>query len=172
MRRPANIDWMFRTIEKMRSRIPDLALRTTFIVGYPGETEEEFHSLLEFVEEMRFDRLGAFKFSFEPGTSSEPLGDPVPMQVKEERFERLMQLQQPISLAKNQALVGSRLDVLVEGYGDGISLGRSYRDAPEIDGMVIIDGKLPAGDIVPVRINGAMVYDLSGIPDSEIINPV
>jgi ribosomal protein S12 methylthiotransferase len=172
MRRPANIDWMFRTIEKMRSRIPDLALRTTFIVGYPGETEEEFHRLLEFVEEMRFDRLGAFKFSFEPGTSSEPLGDPVPMQVKEERFERLMQLQQPISLAKNQALVGSRLDVLVEGYGDGISLGRSYRDAPEIDGMVIIDGKLPAGDIVPVRINGAMVYDLSGIPDSEIINPV
>jgi ribosomal protein S12 methylthiotransferase len=172
MRRPANIDWMFCTIEKMRSRIPDLALRTTFIVGYPGETEEEFHRLLEFVEEMRFDRLGAFKFSFEPGTSSEPLGDPVPMQVKEERFERLMQLQQPISLAKNQALVGSRLDVLVEGYGDGISLGRSYRDAPEIDGMVIIDGKLPAGDIVPVRINGAMVYDLSGIPDSEIINPV
>jgi len=171
MRRPANIDWMFRTIEKMRSRIPELALRTTFIVGYPGETEEEFRTLLEFVEEMRFDRLGAFKFSFEPGTSSESLGDPVPMQVKEERYERLMQLQQPISLAKNQALVGSRLDVLVEGCGDGISLGRSYRDAPEIDGMVIIDGKLPAGEIVPVRINGAMVYDLSAVPDSEIINP-
>ena len=114
--------------------MPDLALRTTFIVGYPGETEEEFQALLDFVEEIRFDRVGAFQFSFEPGTTSEPLGDPVPAEVKQERYERLMELQQAISLERNQALVGKTLDVLIEGQGDGLSIGRTYRDAPEIDG--------------------------------------
>lgn len=175
MRRPANIDWVHRTLEKMRSAIPNLALRTTFIVGYPGETEEEFQALLDFVQEVRFDRVGAFQFSFEPGTHSEPLGDPVPGAVKQERWERLMALQQGISLERNQALVGKRLPVLVEGQGvveEGgkskgnkavISLGRSYRDAPEIDGMVIIEGEAPAGEIAPVRITGAMAYDLTGI---------
>ena len=107
MRRPANIDWVHRTLEKMRRAMPDLALRTTFIVGYPGETEAEFQTLLDFVDEMRFDRVGAFTFSFEPGTTSEPLGDPVPAEVKEERRERLMELQQAISLQKNQAMVGT-----------------------------------------------------------------
>jgi ribosomal protein S12 methylthiotransferase len=112
---------------------------------------------------MRFDRLGAFTFSFEPGTSSEPLGDPVPTEVKEERRDRLMSLQQTISLHKNQAMVGRTLQVLIEGQGDGLSLGRSYRDAPEIDGMVIVEGAAPIGDMVPVRITGALLYDLSGI---------
>ncbi|HEX9617233.1 MAG TPA: 30S ribosomal protein S12 methylthiotransferase RimO [Anaerolineales bacterium] len=162
MRRPANVDWVYRTLEKMRLAMPDLALRTTFIVGYPGETEEEFQTLLEFVREIRFDRVGAFKFSFEPGTSSEPLGDPVPEEVKQERWERLMELQQGISLERNQAFVGRRLDVLIEGQGDGITLGRTYRDAPEIDGMVLIEGDIPAGEIVPVQITGALAYDLSG----------
>jgi ribosomal protein S12 methylthiotransferase len=167
MRRPANIAWVHRTLEKMRTAIPDLALRTTFIVGYPGETEEEFQTLLDFIETIRFDRVGAFQFSFEPGTASEPLGDPVPAEVKQERYERLMELQQGISLEKNQALVGKTLQVLVEGQGDGISLGRSYRDAPEIDGMVIIEGQAPVDEIVPVRINGAMVYDLSGTVETS-----
>jgi ribosomal protein S12 methylthiotransferase len=174
MRRPANIDWVHRTLEKMRSALPDLALRTTFIVGYPGETEDEFQTLLDFVEEIRFDRVGAFQFSFEPGTTSEPLGDPVPPEAKQERWERLMELQQGISLEVNQSFVGKTLQVLAEGYGqveseDGepvadevISLGRSYRDAPEIDGMVIVEGELPVGEIVPVRITGAMAYDLTG----------
>ena len=162
MRRPANVDWVYRTLEKMRLAMPDLALRTTFIVGYPGETEEEFQTLLEFVREIRFDRVGAFKFSFEPGTSSEPLGDPIPEEVKQERWERLMELQQGISLERNQAFVGRRLDVLIEGQGDGITLGRTYRDAPEIDGMVLIEGDIPAGEIVPVQITGALAYDLSG----------
>ncbi|MEA3439045.1 MAG: 30S ribosomal protein S12 methylthiotransferase RimO [Chloroflexota bacterium] len=165
MRRPANIDWVHRTLEKMSAAIPDLALRTTFITGYPGETEQEFQTLLDFVAEMRFDRVGAFMFSFEPGTHSEPLGDPVPPEVKQERYERLMQLQQGISLEKNQTFVGGSLDVLIEGSGDGISLGRSYRDAPEIDGMVIIEGELPEGQMVSVRITGAMSYDLSGCPN-------
>ena len=163
MRRPANVDWVHRTIEKMRRQLPDLALRTTFLVGYPGETEREFQTLLDFVTEMRFDRLGAFTFSFEPGTSSEPLGDPVPTAVKDERRDRLMALQQTISLHKNQAMVGRTLQVLIEGQGDGLSLGRSYRDAPEIDGLVIVEGAAPVGAMVPVRITGALLYDLSGV---------
>jgi ribosomal protein S12 methylthiotransferase len=164
MKRPANMDWVYKTLEKMRQAIPDLALRTTFIVGYPGETEEEFKTLLNFVREIRFDKVGAFQFSFEPGTSSEPLGDPIPGEVKQERYERLMELQQGISLERNQAYVGKTLDVLIEGNSDAISLGRSYRDAPEIDGMVIVEGEVPVGQMVPVLINGAMAYDLTGTP--------
>ncbi len=174
MRRPANMDWVHLTLGKMRQAMPDLALRTTFIVGYPGESEAEFQTLLDFVQEIRFDRLGAFQFSFEPGTTSEPLGDPVPGEVKQERWERLMELQQGISLEKNQRLVGKTLQVLIEGHGEvenedgtplsdqAITLGRSYRDAPEIDGMVLIEGQIPVGEMVPVRISGAMAYDLTG----------
>ena len=166
MRRPANIEWVHNTLAKMRAAMPDLAIRSTFIVGYPGETEEEFQALLDFTAELQFDRVGAFTFSFEPGTTSEPLGDPVPLEVKEERRNRLMEQQQKISLKKNQAVIGQTLDVLVEGQGDGISLGRSYRDAPEIDGIVIVEGDLPIGGLVPVRITGAMAYDLVGAVDS------
>lgn len=170
MRRPANMDWVYQTVDKLRDKMPDLALRTTFIVGYPGETEQSFETLLDFVKEVRFDRVGVFDFSFEPGTASEELGDPIPKQVKMERKERLMIAQQGISLAKNQAQIGNTLDVLIEGKGEVegsgeiISLGRSYRDAPEIDGMVIVEGDLTEGDIVPVTITGAMVYDLTGVP--------
>lgn len=164
MRRPANIKWIYRTLDKMRQAMPDLALRTTFIVGYPGETEQEFQTLLDFVAEIRFDRLGAFHFSFEPGTASEALGDPVKPEVKLERWERLMQLQQAISLEKNQAFIGRTLDVLIEGLDQNISLGRTYRDAPEIDGLVIVEGNLPIGSMVPVQITGAMHYDLTGSP--------
>ncbi|MBI3760648.1 MAG: 30S ribosomal protein S12 methylthiotransferase RimO [Chloroflexi bacterium] len=162
MRRPANVDWVHRTIERMRAAMPDLAIRTTFLLGYPGETEEEFQTLLDFAAELKFDRVGCFTFSFEPGTESEALGDPIPLEVKEERRARLMEQQQRISLERNQAQVGKTLKVLVEGNNDGLSLGRSYRDAPEIDGMVIVEGDLPVGEIVPVRISGAMAYDLTG----------
>ncbi len=162
MRRPANIDWVYKTISRMRRELPDLAIRTTFIVGYPGETEAEFESLLDFVREMRFDRVGTFQFSFEAGTTSEPLGDPIRPEVKEERYQRLMELQQGISLQINQAQVGKVLEVLVEGVDKGISIGRSYRDAPEIDGLVLAEGQAPIGTIVPVRITGAMAYDLTG----------
>jgi len=168
MRRPANVDWVYRTLEKMRRKLPELALRTTFIVGYPGESEAEFETLMDFIREIRFDRVGAFQFSFEPGTFSEALGDPVSAQVKQERWERLMAAQQTISLEKNQAWVGKTLKVLVEGSGqvegaeDPISIGRSYRDAPEIDGVVLIEGEVPLGEMVPVQITGAMTYDLVG----------
>jgi len=164
MHRPANIDWVYRTLEKMRKAIPDLALRTTFIVGYPGETEQEFQKLLSFIKEIEFDKVGAFQFSFEKGTASEALGDPVPPEVKQERYDRLMTLQQGISLKNNQKFIGKSLKVLVEGKGEGITLGRSYRDAPEIDGYIIVeDEKFPVGEMVNVRITGAMPYDLSGI---------
>jgi len=162
MHRPANIEWVYKTISKMRSALPNLAIRTTFIVGYPEETEVEFESLLNFISDIRFDRVGTFKFSFESGTASEPLGDPIPEKVKEERYQRLMELQQNISLQINQGFVGKKLDVLVEGYDQGLSIGRSYRDAPEIDGLVIIEGKARPGQIIPVHITGAMAYDLTG----------
>ncbi len=168
MKRPANMEWVYKTLDKMKNAMPDLALRTTFIVGYPGETEPEFQKLLDFIEEIRFDRVGAFTFSFEPGTSSEELGDPISEEVKLERLERLMGLQQKISLENNQALIDQNLDILIEGHGeiegseDLISIGRSYRDAPEIDGMVFVEGQPPIGEIVPVRIDGAMTYDLTG----------
>jgi ribosomal protein S12 methylthiotransferase len=175
MRRPANVDWVRETVVRMRVAMPTLAIRTTFIVGYPGETDEEFETLIRFVEEMRFDRVGCFTYSFERGTPSADLPDQVDEDVKIARRDLLMSVQQPISLARNQALVGQTLDALVEGYaeatdeddaptGDMISLARSYRDAPEIDGYVLIEGQLPVGELVPVRVTGAMVYDLVATP--------
>ena len=171
MRRPANIDWVYHTVEKLRKKMPGVALRTTFIVGYPGETDLAFEHLMKFIQEIRFDRLGVFEFSYEPGTASESLGGPIPEEVKSERYDQLMLAQQSISLERNQDLIGSTLDVLIEGQGvveesgEFISLGRSFRDAPEIDGLVIVDGKLKEGNIHPVKITGAMTYDLTGIPE-------
>jgi ribosomal protein S12 methylthiotransferase len=165
MRRPANVDWVHRTLGKLRTAMPDIAIRTTFIVGYPGETEAEFEALLEFVDDLQFDRVGCFKYSYEPMTASANLDGSVPEEVKEERYGRLMEVQQRISLAHNQAQVGRVLEVLVEGHGDGLTLGRTYRDAPEIDGMVILEGQAPVGEFVPVKISGAMTYDLSGMVD-------
>jgi len=162
MRRPANIDWVYRTFEKIRRAMPDVAIRTTFIVGYPGETEEEFEGLLKFVQDLQFDRVGAFQYSFEPGTPSAELDGQIPDAVKQERYERLMEMQQAISLKSNQAHVGRTLEVLIEGQGDGLTLGRSYRDAPEIDGLVILPGEAPPGEFVPVKIDGALTYDLTG----------
>jgi ribosomal protein S12 methylthiotransferase len=180
MKRPANVDWVYRTLGKMRSQIPDLAIRTTFIVGYPGETDEEFNGLMQFVDDMQFDRVGCFTYSYEIGTPSAELPDQVADDVKEARQHALMEKQQQISLAKNQAQVGRVLDVLIEGHGEAededgnltgevISVGRSYRDAPEIDGYVMIQGEAPIGEMVPVRITGAMTYDLVGTVDT---NPV
>jgi ribosomal protein S12 methylthiotransferase len=172
MRRPSNLDWVYRTIDHLRQELPGLALRTTFIVGYPGETDQAFETLLDFVREMRFDKVGAFEFSFESSTPSAELGDPISPQVKSQRLEQLMLTQQRISLEINRSLIGSTLPVLFEGQGeiDGsaevLSLGRSYRDAPEIDGMVLVEGEIPQGEIRSVRITGAMPYDLSGIPAS------
>lgn len=162
MRRPANIDWVRRTIEELREAMPEMAIRTTFLVGYPGETEEEFQTLLQFVEDIRFDRVGVFTYSHERGTLAGEMENGVPAEVKEERRQRLMAAQQPVSLAKNQALVGEMLDVLIEGQGQGVSVGRSYRDAPEVDGLVLVEEELPVGEILPLRVIAALEYDLVG----------
>lgn len=167
MRRPANVEWVYGTLAKLRAAMPDIAIRTTFIVGYPGETDEEFAELKQFVTDLKFDRFGAFTYSYEASTPSAAVSWQVPEEVKAARRDELMELQQNISLVRNQALVGQTLPVLVEGHGDGISVGRSYRDAPEIDGMVIIPGELPLGELVPIRVDGAMTYDLTGYPATE-----
>jgi ribosomal protein S12 methylthiotransferase len=165
MKRPANVGRTQQLIADLRAAMPDMALRTSFIVGYPGETEAEFQALLDFVSQVRFDRMGGFLYSPEEGTSAAALPAPVPEEVKVERLERLMALQQGISLDINQAQVGRTLEVLVEGQGDGLVVGRSYRDAPEIDGLVLLPGDTPeaaVGTIVEVHITGAMEYDLIG----------
>lgn len=177
MRRPSRIEMIHDHVEKLRAAMPDIALRTTFIVGYPGETEEEFQGLLDFVEAIEFDRVGAFEFSSEPGTPSAMLPDQISDTEKAERYARLMEAQQPISLRKNQAMVGRKLEVLVEaeaearaedgsGAVEPLLVARSYRDAPEVDGLVLIPGVqgVPAGEMIEVYINGAMEYDLVGEP--------
>jgi len=172
MKRPSRLEMVYDHMEKLRAAMPNIALRTTFIVGYPGETEEEFQGLLDFVQAIEFDKVGAFTFSPEPGTPAATLPDPVPVEVQDERYDRLMSVQQPISLSKNQAQVGQMLKILVEGEGeiegsgDPLLLGRSYRDAPEVDGLVLVPGVsgAPLGEMMEVYINGAMEYDLVGEP--------
>jgi ribosomal protein S12 methylthiotransferase len=167
MRRPDDPDGARRMIERMRERLPGLAVRTAFIVGYPGESEVEFDALLAFVRAARFDRVGCFLYSREEGTPSAALPDDVPPGVKEERRGRLMELQQGISLEENRKWVGRSLEVLVEGRRKGLAVGRSYRDAPEVDGTVLIEGDVPTGTMVPVRITGALPYDLIGVLEEE-----
>ena len=178
MRRPSSSAWVYKTVDKLRAAMPDLALRSTFIVGFPGETEAEFQGLLDFIQAVQFDKLGVFKFSAEPGTPAFDLPDQVADEVKEERWHRVMAAQQSISLERNQAQVGRRLEVLVEGSGqiDGqemggwtlpsgqpVTLARSYRDAPEVDGLVLVPGQtLPVGQMATVTISGALAYDLVG----------
>jgi ribosomal protein S12 methylthiotransferase len=166
MRRPSNMEWVYRTLDKLRSAVPEIALRTTFIVGFPGETDAEFDALLRFVEEVQFDRVGVFVYSYEADTPSGRMSGQVPAEVAEARRDLLMRRQQRISLARNQRLVGQTLTALIEGHDaqQGISVGRTYRDAPEVDGLVIVEGTLPVGEMLPVRINGALVYDLVGAP--------
>ncbi len=172
MRRPSRLEMVYDHMEKLRAAMPDIALRSTFIVGYPGETEEEFQGLLDFVQAIEFDKVGAFTFSPEPGTPAAELPDHVAPEVQDERYARLMEVQQPISLRKNQAQVGKLLDILVEGEGEvegsgqPLLLGRSYRDAPEVDGLVLVPGisGVSAGEMFQVHINGAMEYDLVGEP--------
>jgi len=162
MRRPADVEDVRRTIAQLRERLPEVALRTTFIVGFPGETDAEFQTLQEFIKEMRFDRLGVFTYSSENGVPAAQWADDIPQAVKEARREALMLAQQEISEAANQQWVGRRLSVLLEGTGDGVTIGRSYRDAPEIDGLVLIPETLEPDRIVTIEITEATVYDLVG----------
>jgi len=162
MKRP-NITVTRQMLDALRAAMPDLAIRTTFIVGFPGETEDEFRALLEFLEEQQFDRVGIFEFSREEGTPAATMPHQISGKTKKYRRERAMALQQKISHAKNRAWIGKELEVLVEGAGDGISIARSYRDAPEVDGVVLIQqNELPIGTFARVKITQALEYDLIG----------
>ena len=164
MRRRGTPEDIYRCVRGARAR--GLTLRTSLIVGFPGETEDQFRELLDFVAETEFDRLGAFMFSPEEGTPAADMPDQVPDEVKQERYDRLMSLQQGISLKRNRSRIGSVEQVLVTDIGeDGTCLGRSSREAPETDGEIIVDtGRTvpEAGRMIPVEITGADAYDLRG----------
>jgi ribosomal protein S12 methylthiotransferase len=169
MNRPWQADVNEGLMQRIRDQLPDAVLRTTFIVGFPGEQESHFQHLLDFVAQQRFDHVGVFCFSAEVGTAAADLPDPVPAAVAEERRDRLMALQQPIAAARNAAWVDRIVDVLIEqeNPGTGAMLGRCARFAPEVDGEVHVRpgaGGLSAapGTMVPVRITGADTYDLQG----------
>jgi ribosomal protein S12 methylthiotransferase len=156
-------------IARMRAIVPSIALRTTFIVGFPGEGESEFGELCEFVRRAELDNVGAFTYSPEPGSGSEPLGDPVPEEEKERRKEFLLSLQRPIARAKLRTLRGKRVEAIVEGpceETDYLVEGRLRSQAPEIDGRLLIndtDGRdLAPGEIVSVRIESTFDYDVVG----------
>ncbi len=151
-------------LARLRSEVPNLVLRTTFLVGFPGETEAEFEDLVQFVGQAKFERLGVFAYSFEPDTPSARLPGHLPEEVKQERRERLMAAQQPIAFAFNESQVGQVREVLIDGPAPdapGAWLGRSYADAPDVDGQVVVTGSaLEAGDLVPCEIVAADGYDL------------
>ena len=152
-------------IKKLRDKIPQVAIRTAFIVGYPGETDEQFEHLYKFVEKMRFDRMGVFEYSREKNTTSYDMQDQVPKKIKKERYKKLMSLQQKISYEINQSKIGKTIPCIVEGFtDDGVIIMRSYADAPEIDGLVYAKSDTPVvpGDIEQVLIERADEYDLFG----------
>jgi ribosomal protein S12 methylthiotransferase len=163
MRRGLDSDGIKKRIEDLRQVNSDIALRTSIIVGFPGETDEYFMELHDFVEEIKFDRLGVFTYSEEEGTHGATLKDDVPMKVKTDRMDAIMLLQQGINLEKNIARVGAKERVLIDMHTeDGTSVGRSYRDAPEVDNFIRIDEKLPIGEFVDVKIMEAFEYDVKG----------
>lgn len=154
------------TIQKLRSEIPDIVLRTTLITGFPGETDEDHQELMEFVDEMEFDRLGVFTYSAEEGTPAEKMTDQVPEELKEERRDELMELQQEISLEKGNDRIGQELMVMIEGKvaGESAYIARTYGDAPKVDGYLFVQtGELMmTGDFARVHVTGALEYDLIG----------
>lgn len=162
MNRPADMGWVRDTVKKMRERVPGLAIRSTFIAGFPGETNAQFQALYDLIEEIQFDRVGVFPYYQEDGTPSAALPDDVPDDVKQARVDKIMAMQQKISRKINRSYVGKTIDVLIEGQDRGTYFGRSYRDAPEIDGYVFAEGIAEIGDIVPVKIQSALDYDLTG----------
>ena len=162
MRRGLGQDGIRDRISRLREAIPEIALRTTLIVGYPGETEDHFNTLRDFVEEIRFDRLGIFTYSEEDGTLAADLADSVPRQVKDDRKNQLLEIQHDISLDKNESFIGKTLKVLVDESGEDVSVGRTEFDSPEIDNIVHIKGKTVKGTFIDVMIESANEYELLG----------
>ncbi|MSQ31015.1 MAG: 30S ribosomal protein S12 methylthiotransferase RimO [Dehalococcoidia bacterium] len=177
MKRPT-LAHSHRSIETVRRAIPEVTLRSTFIVGFPGETEAEFRDLLRFVEEQRIDHVGAFTYSPQAGTPAASGPDQVPEPVKQERYGRLMTLAQGISHASNRGQVGREVDVLIESREPGRSasggemvIGRTVRDAPEVDGLALVKGAYQMGSMVRVRVDGALPYDLLCTPVTIPVTP-
>ena len=165
MKRPGNQDKTLERIRKWREACPDLAIRSTFIVGFPGETEADFEHLLAFLDEAKLDRVGAFKYEPVKGADANDLGLAiVPDEVKESRYRRFMEKQQAISARILKNKIGKRLSVLIDETGPNGAKGRSKADAPEIDGNVYVTSRRPVrvGDIVSVKIDRADSYDLYG----------
>ncbi len=164
MRRPAHGEKTLARLARWREICPDLALRSTFIVGFPGETEEDFSILLDWLKEAKLDRVGCFRYEPVKGAAANALAAPVPAEVKEERWHRFMKAQAEVSAKRMQAKVGRRLSVIVDEAGPTVAKGRSKADAPEIDGSVYVSSRRPlrAGDIVTVKIERADAYDLHG----------
>jgi len=162
MLRPSDVNWVRNAISNMRKQIPDLVVRTTLIVGFPTETEQDFKILKDFVEEMQFDHLGIFTYSLEENTPAESLGDPIPQEVKESRRLELMELQSKLSLKKQSLLVGREFEMLIEGADptQNVLVGRIWRDAPEVDGLVITTGQDTGEPFTRVRITGVTGPDL------------
>ena len=153
-------------VGKLRKEIPDIALRTTLITGFPGETIEQHEEVLEFVDDMEFDRLGAFAYSQEEDTPAATMDDQVDEDVKNERRDAIMEMQQEVSIDKSADMVGKTIEVLIEGKvaDENAYIGRSYMDAPNVDGYIFINTneELMSGDFVFVKITGALEYDLIG----------
>ncbi len=164
MQRRVNRAQTIELVEKLRQRIDNLVLRTTFIVGFPGETEAQFEELCDFVETTRFERMGVFTYSLEPGTPAVKLDGHLPEELKNARRDKLMELQQKIAFEFGDSLIGYELDVLIDApIDDDTWIGRSFADAPEIDGAVYVKGEgIGVGEIVPVEIEGRQDYDLVG----------
>lgn len=169
MKRPAATERTLERIKKWREMCPQLVIRSTFIVGFPGETEEEFQELLDFLDEAQLDRVGCFKYSDVEGATANELPDPVSEEVKQERYERFMQKQQAISAARLQSRIGHIMMVLIDEVDDEGAIGRTYADAPEVDGMVYLNGDMDVnpGDFVEVLIEHADEYDLWGTRVTE-----
>ena len=166
MGRRTNRRQVTEMIEKLRSEIPDMALRTTLISGFPGETEEDHETLMEFVNEMEFERLGVFAYSAEEDTPAYSYPDQVPQEIKEQRRDEIMELQQEIAFEKSESMVGRVLTVLIEGkvVDEPAYVGRTYMDAPGVDGLIFVnaDAELLSGDFVRVKVTGSAEYDLIG----------
>ncbi len=163
MRRPAHAEKIIHRLEKWREICPEIVVRSTFITGFPGETEEDFDMLLDFLQEAQLDRVGCFAYSPVEGATANELANPVPDELKEERLERFMGVQAEISTAKLANRVGTRMVVLTDDTEDGLTIARSYADAPEIDGQVFIEGiELEPGQFVEVDITNSSQHDLWG----------
>ena len=164
MKRGLNQEGIRNRISRLRSAVPNIAIRTTLIVGYPGETETHFNELYNFVDEMQFDRLGAFTYSVEEGTTAEVLEDNVSRETKNDRKNKIIELQHGISLEKNEAFVGKTMKVLVDQCENDIGVGRTEFDSPEIDNIVQIKGKVKKGEFVNVKIEKVNEFELIGKP--------